>query len=183
MGSARFAADRRSSSVDHPAGAGCMISRPAASSRRSAEGRPHGTATSGRGSPWRDTSTPSARSPSSSGEAEATGFHFDDLVLRAPRWHWRMPPPADGPTAPDQPVLSAPQVPTMRLNQAVLVLAAYGLLAALRDDTPAVLDVARFPADGKNRMALLSAQGAAGRHSCRFPLVRWHSFIGRGRRE
>jgi hypothetical protein len=28
---------------------------------------------------------------------------------------------------------------------------AYGLLAALRDDTPAVLDVARFPADGKNR--------------------------------
>jgi hypothetical protein len=39
------------------------------------------------------------------------------------------------------------------------MLAAYGLLAALRDDTPAALDVARFPADGKNRTALSSAQG------------------------
>lgn len=39
------------------------------------------------------------------------------------------------------------------------MLAAYGHLAALRDDTPAVLDVARFPADGKNKTALLSAQG------------------------
>jgi hypothetical protein len=42
------------------------------------------------------------------------------------------------------------------------VLAAYGLLAALRDDTSAVLDVAKFPADGKNRTALLSAQGLPG---------------------
>jgi hypothetical protein len=41
---------------------------------------------------------------------------------------------------------------------AVLVLDAYGLLAALRDSTPAVLDVARFPADGKNGTASLSAQ-------------------------
>jgi hypothetical protein len=45
---------------------------------------------------------------------------------------------------------------------AVLVLAAYGLLAALRDGTPAVPDVARFPADGKNRTALLSSQGLPG---------------------
>jgi hypothetical protein len=53
-----------------------------------------------------------------------------------------------------------------------VILAAYALLATLRDDTPAVLDdVARFLADGKNRTALLSAQ-ATGRHSYRFPLVR-----------
>jgi hypothetical protein len=39
------------------------------------------------------------------------------------------------------------------------VLAAHGLLAALRDGTPAVLDVARFPVSGKNKTALLSAQG------------------------
>jgi hypothetical protein len=39
------------------------------------------------------------------------------------------------------------------------VLAAYDLLAVLRDDTPAVLDVARFPADDKNGTALLSAPG------------------------
>src|SRR3989442_14634682 len=39
----------------------------------------------------------------------------------------------------------------------VLVLATYGLLAAPRD-TPAVPDMARFSADGKNRTALLSAQ-------------------------
>ena len=40
-----------------------------------------------------------------------------------------------------------------------LVLAAHGLIAALRrDDTSAVLDVARFPADGMNRPGL-SAQG------------------------
>jgi hypothetical protein len=42
---------------------------------------------------------------------------------------------------------------------AVLVLAAYGPSAALCDGTAAVLDVARFPADGKNRTALLTAQG------------------------
>jgi hypothetical protein len=42
------------------------------------------------------------------------------------------------------------------------VLAAHGLLVALRDDTPAVPDVAGFPADGKNRTALLSAQGMPG---------------------
>jgi len=42
-----------------------------------------------------------------------------------------------------------------RAGKAVLVLAAYGLLAALRDNTPAVLNAARFPADGKNRTALL----------------------------
>jgi hypothetical protein len=30
--------------------------------------------------------------------------------------------------------------------------------AALRDDAPAVLDVLRFPADGKNRTALPSSQ-------------------------
>ena len=47
-------------------------------------------------------------------------------------------------------------------RSAVLALAAYGLLAALRDDTPAVPDVAGFPADGKNRTALLSAQGMPG---------------------
>src|ERR1019366_5389786 len=47
-------------------------------------------------------------------------------------------------------------------RSAVLALAAYGLLAALRDDTPAVPDVAGFPADGKNRTALLSAQGIPG---------------------
>src|ERR1039458_9481326 len=47
-------------------------------------------------------------------------------------------------------------------RSAVLALAAYGLLAALRDDTPAVPDVARFPADGKNRTAVLSAQGMPG---------------------
>jgi hypothetical protein len=41
--------------------------------------------------------------------------------------------------------------------------------AVLRDDIPAVLEVARFPADGKNRTALQSAQGPPG---CRFPLVR-----------
>jgi hypothetical protein len=34
------------------------------------------------------------------------------------------------------------------------------------------LDVARLPADGKNRTALLAA--ATGRHGCRFPLVRRH---------
>ena len=45
--------------------------------------------------------------------------------------------------------------------QAVLVLAAYGLLAALRDDTPAAPDVAGFPTDGRNT-ALLSAQGMPG---------------------
>jgi len=45
---------------------------------------------------------------------------------------------------------------------AVLVLAAYGLLAALRDGTPAVPDVATFPADVKNRTAVLSAQGLPG---------------------
>jgi hypothetical protein len=55
-------------------------------------------------------------------------------------------------------------------NQTVLVLAAHGLLAALRDDTPAVLHVARFPADGKNRTALLSAQGLPGGTIVRF---RW----------
>jgi len=42
---------------------------------------------------------------------------------------------------------------------AVLALAAYGLLAALRDDAPAVPDVAGLGADGKNRTASLSAQG------------------------
>src|ERR1017187_9194199 len=47
-------------------------------------------------------------------------------------------------------------------RSAVLALAAYGLLAALRDDTPAVPDVAGFPADGKNRTALLAAQGMPG---------------------
>jgi hypothetical protein len=47
-------------------------------------------------------------------------------------------------------------------NEAVLVLAAYGLLAALRDDTSAVLDVVRFPGDSKNGTALLSAQGLPG---------------------
>jgi hypothetical protein len=55
------------------------------------------------------------------------------------------------------------------------VLAAYGLLAALRDDTQAVLDVPRFLlAHGKNRTALLSAQGLPGRHGRQFPLVRRH---------
>jgi hypothetical protein len=48
------------------------------------------------------------------------------------------------------------------VNNAELVLAAYRLLAALRDDTPAVLDMARFRADGKNRTALLSAQAPPG---------------------
>lgn len=43
--------------------------------------------------------------------------------------------------------------------QAVRVLAAHGLLAALRDDAPEVLHVARFPADGEDRTALLSSQG------------------------
>jgi hypothetical protein len=43
-----------------------------------------------------------------------------------------------------------------------LALAACGLLAALRDDTLAVPDVAGFPADGKDRTALLSAQGVPG---------------------
>jgi hypothetical protein len=46
--------------------------------------------------------------------------------------------------------------------EAVLVLAACGLLAAPRDDTPALRDMAGFPADGKNRTALLSAQGLPG---------------------
>jgi hypothetical protein len=39
-----------------------------------------------------------------------------------------------------------------------VILATYGLLATLRDDTPAMLDdVARFPVDGENRTALPSA--------------------------
>ena len=42
------------------------------------------------------------------------------------------------------------------------MLAAYGLLAALRDDSPAVPDVAGFATDGKNGTALLSAQGIPG---------------------
>jgi hypothetical protein len=37
--------------------------------------------------------------------------------------------------------------------------------------TPAELDVAKFPADGKNRTAAISAQGLRG---CRFALVRRH---------
>ena len=41
------------------------------------------------------------------------------------------------------------------------MLAAYGLLAVLRDDTPAVPDVAGFPTDGRNT-ALRSAQGMPG---------------------
>jgi hypothetical protein len=57
------------------------------------------------------------------------------------------------------PIAPAHRPETIR---AVLVLAAHGLLAALRDDTPAVLDVARFPADGKSRTALLSAHGLLG---------------------
>jgi hypothetical protein len=48
------------------------------------------------------------------------------------------------------------------LNGSPPVLAAYGPLAALRDDTPAVLYVARFPTDGKNRTALLPASGLPG---------------------
>jgi len=49
-----------------------------------------------------------------------------------------------------------------RSSITLLALAAYGLLAAQRDDTPAVPDVAGFPADGRNRTALLSAQGMPG---------------------
>jgi len=56
------------------------------------------------------------------------------------------------------------------------VLAAYRLLAALRDDIPAVLDVARFPAGGKNRTALLSDQGLPGGTVAGFT---WSGGIGR----
>jgi hypothetical protein len=45
------------------------------------------------------------------------------------------------------------------LRSAVLVLAANGLLAALRDGTPAAHDVARFPADGKNRNGVAVSSG------------------------
>jgi hypothetical protein len=38
----------------------------------------------------------------------------------------------------------------------------------------AVLDVTRFPVDGKNGTALLSAQGLPGGHVYLFPLVRRH---------
>jgi hypothetical protein len=57
--------------------------------------------------------------------------------------------------------------------RADIVPAANGLVAALSEGTPAVLDVATFPVGGKNRTALPSAQGLPGRHRYRFPLVRW----------
>jgi hypothetical protein len=59
-------------------------------------------------------------------------------------------------------------------DQADLVFAAYSLLAAPREDTPAVLDVVSFPADGKNRNGVAVSSGAAGWHGCWFPLVRRH---------
>src|SRR6266568_8479612 len=59
---------------------------------------------------------------------------------------------------------------------AVLVLAAYDLLASLRDDTLAVLDVARFPVGGKRRTALLAAQRPPGGTVVGF---RWSGDIGR----
>jgi hypothetical protein len=58
--------------------------------------------------------------------------------------------------------------------RADIVPAANGLVAALREGTPAVLDVATFPVGGKNRTALPSAQGLPGRHRYRFPLIRRH---------